>query len=336
MTGKRELVAQLARYGGITRLLEAPPSRPQLLILNYHRVGDPARTPYDSGLFSCTAAELDWQVGRLKRQFQIVSLAEAAEIAHGVAQPKGTAVLITFDDGYRDNFDQAFPVLRRHGVPAAFFLPTLFVGGQRLPWWDEIAFLVKRARGEMLHVGYPEVAEFSLADRERAVVAVLKLFKRAASIETGRFLDGLSAASGVARPGADAERCFLSWDEARAMQAAGMGFGSHTHTHEILGRLPYARQVEELATSRNILERELGGEIDTLAYPVGKLDCFTEETFRALRTAGYRTAFSFYGGVNLPGRTQPFDVRREAVDHVSPAHFRLRNALYGRLGRSAV
>ena len=338
MHGKKEMLAQVSAYSGATWVLELLPGTPSLLILNYHRVGEAERTPYDSGIFSATASEFAWQVGYLKRRFPIVTLPEAVEIVHGRSVPERTVVLLTFDDGYRDNFDEVFPVLRRHGVSATFFLPTAFIGTGVLPWWDVIAYLVKTSREVRVRLSYPEPAEFDLAPpaRARSIMAILKLFKRPAMTDTERFLRELEAACGTTRPAGETERCFLSWEEARAMQRAGMCFGSHTHTHEILSRLSEARQVEELEVSREIMERELDRQIDTLAYPVGQPDTFSGATVAALEKTRYRTAFSFYSGVNRPGQIQPFDVRRSGVDGESRAVFRLRTTLRATTGRSLV
>jgi peptidoglycan/xylan/chitin deacetylase (PgdA/CDA1 family) len=338
MASKKDILARIASLTGVTRLLELQRGKPSLLILNYHRVGDQTLTPYDSGTFSATTAELDWQVGWLKERYPIVTLAEAVEIVHGRTKPTRASVLITFDDGYKDNYDEAFPVLKRHGASATFFLPTLFVGGHQLPWWDEIAYMVKGSGLERIELTYPAAATVELKDVDRAVavVTVLELFKQAPAVDTERFLDGLSEASGTGRPGDHSERCFLNWDEAREMQAAGMCFGSHTHTHEILGRLPYERQLEELTVSRTILELELGREIDTLAYPRGKRGTFSDVTWRALREAQYSTAFSFYAGVNKPGRIEPLDVLRDGVDGDDRDRFRLRWSLYAAAGLGLV
>jgi peptidoglycan/xylan/chitin deacetylase (PgdA/CDA1 family) len=338
MPSKKEMLAQAAAFSGITRALDALPHRPSLLILNYHRIGDKELTPYDAGLFSCTGEEFDWQVGWLKSRFSILTLDQAADIIHGRGTPARTAVLLTFDDGYRDNFQVAFPILERHGVSATFFLPTAFVGTGKLPWWDEIAWMVKRSPRPSISIRYPVAATFELPaeGRGESVFEVLKVFKGAPSIDTERFLDELATAAGCPRPGDDSERCFLNFDEARAMQSAGMCFGSHTHTHEILGRLPYQRQVEELATSRGILESELRRNIDTLAYPVGKSGTFSEETFKALRETRYNTAFSFYSGINPLGSIEPYSVLRTGVDGESRDLFRLRASLYATAGRSLV
>jgi peptidoglycan/xylan/chitin deacetylase (PgdA/CDA1 family) len=332
---KMELLAQAGAYSGLTRLAEAIPGPPSLLILNYHRIGDATQTRYDSGTFSCTVDELDWQVRYLKQHFPIVTLDQAADIVHGRTAPSKTSVLITFDDGYRDNYDAAFPVFVKHRVSATFFLPTSYIGTGYLPWWDLIAYIVKSSRESRIALTFPESAEFNVtpAYRDRSVMEILKLFKRPSMTDTERFIRELEVACGSIRPAESEERCFLNWDEAREMQRGGMCFGSHTHTHEILGKLSLARQIEELQTSRDMLERELDRTIDTLAYPVGKLDTFSADTFTALRNARYETAFSFYSGVNHPGHIQPFDVLRCSVDGATRPLFRLRIALRAATGR---
>ncbi len=109
-------------------------------------------------------------------------------------------------------------------------------------------------------------------------------------------------------------------------------FGSHTHTHEILSKLSYTQQVEELRRSRAIMEKELSRPIQTLAYPVGEPQTFSETTFEALRETGYLTAFSFYSGLNRLGRIEPFNVLRSGVESGNVWIFRLRTALCAATG----
>jgi len=87
------------------------------------------------------------------------------------------------------------------------------------------------------------------------------------------------------------------------MIAGGMAIGSHTHSHPVLSQLDPQWQFEELSKSRAILKEKLGIEADALAYPVGGRNSFTDATQRAAQEAGYRVAFSFHGGVNLPGKS---------------------------------
>lgn len=329
------MVAAACAGMGVTWLLEKLPRPPVLMILNYHRIGDPDATEYDSGTFSCTAAEFDWQIGYLKRHYRMTTLDEVLGLLAGDGRLTEPRVLITFDDGYIDNYQDAFPVLRRRGVQGVFFLPTAFTGTSRIPWWDAIAYIVKRSRKARFRLQYPQPEEFDLAaDRAgRCIMRVLRLYKQPAMRDHGRFVEELERACESSRPSGDTERCFLNWNEAREMQQGGMAFGSHTHNHEILSKLPARKQFEELSFSREILQRELKRDVDTLAYPVGAPDTFSSETVEALRQAKYRAAFSFYGGFNKAGLIEPFDIRRCGVGGQTRRRLRLQTALGSLTGR---
>lgn len=332
---KRDRLALFCRIAGVTALLESFPKRRSLLVLNYHRVGDKRQTPYDPGTFSATGEEFSDQVTYLKRHFPIVSLPEALEIVAGKAG-RGTAVLITFDDGYLDNYSVAFPVLRGLGVSATFFLPTAFVGTGRIPWWDRIAYQVRRCRKPSIDLRrYGASFEPARLGVEVAVREVLRICKHDGA-RMSEFLEEVSAATEVQPPDDTAERCFLDWDEAREMQAHGMCFGSHTHNHDILSTLSAAAQLEELRRSREIVEQHLEGPCDVLAYPVGKRDTFCDATLAALREAGYRAAFSFYGGLNLPGASDFYDLRRYGVDGQQMYRLRLQTAAVPVFGKGWV
>jgi peptidoglycan/xylan/chitin deacetylase (PgdA/CDA1 family) len=325
---KRHLVAQMCAAAGFARVMELMPKRRQLMILNYHRIGDAAQTPYDSGVFSATAEEFDAQITYVKRRFHVTNLEEALGIVRGDT-PAGTNVLITFDDGYLDNYTLAFPILRSHKVQAAFFLPTAFIGTGELPWWDTIAFIVKQSRKKVIELRYPEAAKLHL-EREtlpQAIIGILQLYKRHSMQQRERFISELERSCESSRPHNTSQRCFLNWDEAREMQRAGMAFGSHTHTHEILSKLSPDRQMQEIRQSREILESQLDQRINTLAFPVGNRGTFSHETARLLESAGYGAAFSFYGGLNLPGNIQPFDIRRHGIEGLSYDRFRLQTAV---------
>lgn len=329
-TSLRELAAQTCAGSGLTAALELTLKRRLLMVLNYHRIGDPSATPYDSGTFSASADEFDAQITHLKRCFHIVSLEEACEIVAGRQVPAGPGILITFDDGYRDNYTVAFQILRSHHVPACFFLPTAFVGTGTVPWWDVIAYIIKQSNNRVIRLPYPQPVTFDL-EREGLspiIIQILELYKSPEMQDQERFLSGLEEACGIQRPRTDSKRRFLSWDEAREMQQAGMSFGSHTHTHEILSSLSPDQQEEELRVSRETLEKQLARPVTVLAYPVGERGTFSQEpTMRLLERTGYSTAFSHYGGVNLPGETHQFDVRRYGVIRQSHPHFRLQTAI---------
>jgi len=114
-----------------------------------------------------------------------------------------------------------------------------------------------------------------------------------------------------------------------------MDFGSHTHTHELLSKLSEQQQVEELLQSRQLIETHVGRKIDAIAYPVGAKTSFSATTFAALRQTSYRTGFSFYGGINRPGKIDRLDVARIGVDSDLPfATLRLQTAFAAVAGRA--
>jgi peptidoglycan/xylan/chitin deacetylase (PgdA/CDA1 family) len=264
----------------------------------------------------------------------MATLDEVVGLLSGAERLTEPRILITFDDGYMDNFQLAYPILRRHGVQGVFFLPTGFAGTGRIPWWDEIAYIVKHSRRTRFRLEYPQPQDFDLEAEgiARSLMYILRLYKQPAMRDASRFVEQLEQACDSSRPGPGAQRCFLDWNEAREMQQGGMAFGSHTHSHEILSKLPAESQLQELRVSREILERELGRPIDTLAYPVGARDTFSAETISALRQANYRAAFSFYTGFNSAGSIAPFDIRRCGVDQQSRKRLRLQTALGSRAG----
>ena len=94
----------------------------------------------------------------------------------------------------------------------------------------------------------------------------------------------------------------------------GMAAGCSAHGLESLGKLTAEQQYEELSRSRRNLEEQLKVRVDTLAYPVGTRQSFSDTTGAALAHAHYRAAFSSYGGVNQAGHTDPYDIRRIAAD----------------------
>jgi peptidoglycan/xylan/chitin deacetylase (PgdA/CDA1 family) len=236
--------------------------------------------------------------------------------------------LITFDDGYLDNYEIAFPILRSHGAQGVFFLATSMVGSCHIPWWDHIAYLVKTARMRQFSLRYPadlivNLDESGLAESLRSI---LRLYKRPENSDPARFIRELAEESEGEEPPGTLRR-FLNWDEAREMSRGGMAIGSHTHSHHVLSQLEPDRQYEELSKSKAILKENLGVEADVLAYPVGARTSFTGETQRLAQEAGYRAAFSFYGGTNLPGKTSPYDITRIGIDGQSWSRFRVQTAV---------
>jgi peptidoglycan/xylan/chitin deacetylase (PgdA/CDA1 family) len=314
------LVARTLRKLGILRALELRDSKPGILIVTHHRIGEPNETCFDRDLFGATADELDAQVQYFKRHAPIVSGEELENLVSGKTPVKRLYVAFTFDDGYLDNYTKAFDVFRSSGTTATFFLVSDYVGTSTVPWWDEIAFRIRNTKRTELNLEYPAPLKVSLnGHREDAIANVLQHYKRADNLIAGELMNDIRREAECELPAS--KRRFLSWDEAKEMRAAGMAIGSHTRSHAILGRLSPEAQKQEMEDSKQTIESHLGSRVRSLAYPVGAKDCFSEATEKIALDAGYSMCFSSYGGVNGPTHLRRSNLLRGTVPS-NPEKFR--------------
>ena len=311
--------------------------RPCLVVLCYHRIGSTAGNPYYDPIYSATPGDFAAHVRHLRDHFRMIGPDGLEELTEGGFRPAEPSALITFDDAYRDNVDLALPILRELGVPAAFFVATGFLDRPRLAWWDHVAFAIKTTKVARLVLDAPEPLTIDLkaCSRAEAIEAVVGPFLRSDPSHEAELLAHLDDRAEVA---VDAETLgravFANWDQVRALADAGMIVGSHTRDHLNLARQTEADQTAALVDSRRTLERELGREVTTLAYPYGSAGDFTAATQRIAREAGYRVAFSTTATINRPGATDALDVHRIFVGSShTPALFRARVALATAFGK---
>jgi peptidoglycan/xylan/chitin deacetylase (PgdA/CDA1 family) len=309
-----------------------------LTVAIYHRIADPTRIvdDLDPELVDATPEDFDAQMTYLRRNFRPVSLDDVLRAHRERRLLPPDSVMVTFDDGYRDNFEVAFPILKRHGIPAAFFITTGYLTDRRLFWWERTDQLVRVAKNPELRLDYPapEVIDLSTpAAKVRAKSRLNRIIKDHYALDVERFLEGVIKASGARWTDDDGrrlgDRAMMTWDDVRALRAAGMGIGSHTAGHRVLQTLAPADLVSELKASRTTLEEQLGEPVTTIAYPVGKSIAKFPAVRQALADTGYELGFTSRPGPNrLPPEGDPFDMRRISVDRDRPASWtRLRFAI---------
>ncbi len=311
MPGKRELAARALSLGGLVQALGAMRSAVfrDLRVLAYHRVLpdlDEERYPGDIELVSALQPEFDWQMAYVAHRFRPVTCEQVISALDGGAPLPRRAVMVTFDDGFCDNFHLAWPVLQRHRLPAIFFLATDFLDRQVPFWFDRLVQLLLLLRNDRLHLeALDQTLEpsSSVATRRMQAANLLRQLKRvpdAVRCSVMQELERQANAAGVGgAPSADPLASPLQWQQVREMARDGMEFGSHTVTHPVLTRLggaaPLAR---ELGLSRQRIAHETGRSVTALAYPVGGRDAVDEQVLQATAEAGYRLAFTYQPGVN--------------------------------------
>ncbi len=323
---------------GSVGLLERAARRPSVLVATFHRIGSPAGGDFYDGVYSASPETFRRQVMHLRDRFHLIGLDELVGAGLGVDRP---TALITFDDGYRDNFDVAFPILQELAVPAAFFIPTGFFRNPRLTWWDHAAYVVKRTDRDRIVLDWPEAQAIAVGagPRTAAIAAVVRLYLdgKVNDENERRFRSHLEERAGVAVDEQALGRAlFMTWEQVRRLAAAGMTIGSHAHDHRKLAALAEADQRFELTESKRILEQELGRAVNALAYPFGWPGAYDDRTLRLAQETGYRLAFTAVEGVNRPDPdSDPFALRRLNVGyHDSAPLFRARTVLQTAFGSS--
>lgn len=321
---KRELLRRALSATGGMRLLESAPMWSGLLVLNYHRIGTPDNPLMDEALWSATQDDFDQQVRLLKNGFDVIGLEDLTDavrdLQNGQRRPWQTSrfAMITFDDGYRDNFELAFPVLKSHGVPGAFFLATGFLDQPKLAWWDEINWMLRSSDCRQLDLPanwFVEPLSLAGPGKQSAIRDLLQLYYRLDGSRTTQFLDAIGNAAGTGRVSNRAPGdLWMTWDMVREMRHAGMSFGAHTVSHPILANLSNEEQSDEILESRLRIESELGQPVTALSYPVGKRESFNDGTRDALSGHGFDWAFSYYGGHFSGAEFDRFDIPRVAVE----------------------
>ncbi len=313
---KKRVLRNILKLTGLSRACW-PLRNARLYCFNFHRIGNPEDCPFDRGVYSGTVEQFRAQLAAICDLFQVIDLDRLQATIEFEWRPCKPLALITFDDGYLDNFTLAYPVLKEFGVPAVFFIPTAFVETNKLPWWDAIAWMLRQASVERIQLGGPGSPTFSLAANalELTIQQVLRLVKGRHWIPMAEQVAEIREAC---RPGRSIDSVdppkFMNWEQLRAMLSGGMDIGSHTHNHHLLAHLSPADQRNELATSKEMLEGQLGCETSAVAYPVGKAGAYLEQTCRLAKSLGYRLGFNYRNTTTALPTDNPFDIGRQDIE----------------------
>ena len=265
----------------------SPGGKNGLSIFLYHRV-----LPRKDPLFPAEVdgADFDRDLRRLAAMFNVMPLLDAVRhSAAGTLPPR--AACITFDDGYADNAEVALPILRRHKLPATFFVATGFLDGGRM-WNDSVIELVRRAPDPMLDFSAFGLGVHPLGTIEQRRAAISALIGQLKYLPTGARLDQVSRlvqAVDIALP----TGLMMTSAQVIELHRAGMGIGGHTVNHPILASVPLGTARAEIAQGKEVLEALIGEKVRLFAYPNGKPGAdYRAEHVRLVKELGFEGAVS--------------------------------------------
>jgi peptidoglycan/xylan/chitin deacetylase (PgdA/CDA1 family) len=313
---KHLLAHGLVQTGWWDIVLRGWARRDTTIILTYHRVlekWEPTLDYSQPGMV-VTLPTFERHLSFLERHFEIVPLGALLDVKTAGRPARRPRCVITFDDGWHDNYDLAFPMLRKHDVPATIFLTTDLIGTERAFWHTELIYLLMygelsqflRAEGAL--GVYPQAVRDGLRGCAGAgrvsgaadVDALIETVKATCDEDViQELLETLIRAAGLRRPLIPGRRFFLDWDQVRDMAAHGFEIGSHGCSHRIMTRLSPEEANEELVRSKAEIESRVGRDVVHFAFP-------NEDASEALvglaARAGYRTACVGAAGERAAGR----------------------------------
>ena len=311
-------------------------SRPRALILLYHRIVDARSDPqllcvsYQHFSEHLEVLRKHWYPLHLKKLIQAIRVGSLSQ----------NISVVTFDDGYADNFYNAKDLLDRYDVPGTIFVASGYVGIEREFWWDELErlllqtlFLPETLRlningkiyqwelGESASSRTQDLRQFQLwnilekenpTPRHGLYRSLYELLRPLPEAKQRKIIDQLRGWAGPESKGCQTDRS-LSPGEILALAEGGLvEVGAHTVTHPVLSQLPLVTQRAEVQGSKADLEEILGRSVNSFSYPYGAKSDYTTETVAAVREAGFTSACSNFANVVWP-RSDPFQLPRFLV-----------------------
>ena len=300
--------------------LAAKRARGHSFILMYHRVlpeQDCAQAEANHALIVSTK-HFDEHLSYLKQNFDIVSLTDIVNAGeNSVTKSHRAKLAITFDDGWRDNYEHAWPILKKHGLTATIFLVSEYIGTNKKLWWSAL-------EQHYTSIGSPDIRDWigaleTIATNENFpdIRAALEGLKEAQihspedviqhlkstqynSLEefSGRLADSHNIGS---------EPELIDWSHALEMQTAGIEFGAHTQRHELLPLLDDASIQKTVHGSVRTLREQGLNVIDIFSYPNGDND---ERTQRAVSETGFKYAVGTRRGTISSTATDAMELPR--------------------------
>jgi len=216
------------------------------------------------------------------------------------------SVLVTFDDGFRNNYTLAAPILKKYGVPAIVFLTTGLIGNNELLWPQEVRERIidgttnKSRNGTQCNDDLAEkaVAKCKKMSHEERMIYLVELRK--------------STTLNLEEPWKKELYEFMSWDEVRQIREFSVELGGHAVSHPILSSLAPEKLRDELRFCKEKIESETGEECYSFAYPNGEETDFNETVIEEAKQAGFRIAFNLYERRN-PVVLNPMSIDRLCV-----------------------
>jgi peptidoglycan/xylan/chitin deacetylase (PgdA/CDA1 family) len=248
----------------------------------------------------------------------VVSMKAVAEAyRNGSSLPEG-AIVVTFDDGFLNNYTDAWPILEEFGLPATFYLATGFIGTGRMVWSDILEANIIGSDLESISLDFPDgPLVWPLRSTEERIVAFLgikEICKKLPNSSKDVVMAQVKSRSNANVASDHPLYAFMSWDNVRAMNKSSLvDFGAHTVDHVSLAKVPEEIMIDQIDTSTAELEKNTGQKCDLFSYPEGQKEDYNSQVISHLKARNFDHSPTAIDGVNDLASVGPFDMKRMMV-----------------------
>ncbi|MBX2880570.1 MAG: polysaccharide deacetylase family protein [Granulosicoccus sp.] len=311
----RSIASACLHRSGSSYLVGKSYGKKALTVVNHHRIDEPDAPEFEGfkALVSATPDMFERQLRYLQSRYNIVTGKDVCAFVNGQQELPDNACLITFDDGYLDNYKNAAPLLAKYRIPAVIFLATSRMQEPEKPlWWDEVAQLIHSSSRRSARIPLLGLQKFdTVTQSDQLCKSLTQIMKQHDADARQQFIAELAEELG--KPTINqSHRFFMNWDEVRSLLDQGIEFHAHTVNHPILSQVDAKAAENEIAQSRQTVESETDQSASLFAYPNGQPDDYNATTIDLLVKHKFDAAFTLEAG---PHRQQevlsaPYEIRR--------------------------
>ncbi|CAN5286214.1 polysaccharide deacetylase family protein [soil metagenome] len=301
---KKTLLKTMYNFGAFAPFRWA--NRENVLILTYHRFSR------EKTASKISSEEFEAHLEYLSKNNRVLPLSETIEyLQNGKTLPPNTTV-ITIDDGYKDAYEIALPLLKKFDFPATVYAITDFLDAKCWLWTDLMRYVLLNTKENALKIEFSETDKIETdltgeTKRLETATCLNSRLKKLPNEQKDTKIKEIAKDLQVEIPALPvADFAPMDWSEAREMDAENVKIESHTVTHPILTNIAAKKLEFEMQTSKKRLEEVLNRQIEHFCYPNGS---FNENARNAAVFAGYKSATTTNYGFNNRG-TDKFLLKR--------------------------
>jgi len=323
LSGYKSFRNSILFQSGILYLKQRFRPRKNIIILGYHALKTPVFLKNTLGI-GFGIADFVSQIKYIAARFNVISMEDFLNSLHNKVDFPENTVMITFDDGYRDVYELAMPILNKYGLSATVFVSTGHMGNRTSLWTNLLYYYFYKSDRASLTWNLPDKPEtlFPLQDPTSRRESILRISGSLKQMDTRnretqiRIIREKLHVDSASDPHDDLP--MLDWSQVKILADNGFHIGSHSCTHPILSRCAENELERELSESKSEIESRTGRECRVLAYPNGQPGDYDAKTIAAVTKIGYSAAFTFHAGLVHPN-VDPYRISRHPIFEV-PLH----------------